>query len=181
MPGLMASDHRAHIDQNVATIASLREHAEGDLSAHQRGIERVTAALGRPRSIYVTIAVVSLWCIANVFAPSFGVRALDPPPFLYLQGSIGFVALLTMIMVLTSQNRQLKDAERSAHLDLQINLLAEQKITKLVELVEKLRRDSPHVPNRADPVAKVMTEPVDPKAVATALEDHRKSDDNISR
>src|SRR5215211_6792505 len=148
MGGFMARDHRAHIDQNVATIASLREHADGDLSAHQRSVESVTAALGRPRSIYVTITVVSLWCAANVIAPSLGMQAVDPPPFFYLQGCVGCVALLMMIMVLTSQARQRKEAERDAHLDLQINLLAEQKITKLVSLVEELRRDMPHVPNR---------------------------------
>lgn len=178
----MESDKRAHIHQNVATIASLREHAEGDLSAHQRGIENVTAALAQPRSIYVTVAIVSMWCAVNVIAPWFGMPAFDPPPFFYLQGSVGFVALLTMIMVLTSQNRQRKDAERSAHLDLQINLLAEQKITKLVALVEELRRDIPTVPNRVDKVAEVMTEPLDPRAVMTALEDKlvRTEEDDIS-
>lgn len=144
----MARDHRAHIDQNVATIASLREHAEEDLSAQQRGIESVTAALGQPRSIYVVIAVVLLWCGANVIGPRFGVQPFDPPPFLYLQGSIGFVALLTMIMVLTSQARQRKEAERNAHLDLQINLLAEQKI--MTALDERLGDDDLSIVRRLE-------------------------------
>jgi len=160
-----------HIDQNIATIASLREHAEEDLSTHQRGIESVTAAIGRPRSIYVTLIFASVWCLFNALAPLMDLRAFDPPPFFYLQGLVAFAALLTTTMVLTAQNRQRRQAEHRAHLDLQVNLLAEQKVTKLISLVEELRRDIPTVPDRVDLVAEVMTEPIDPKAVMTAIED----------
>lgn len=74
-------------------------------------------------------------------------------------------------MVLTTQNRQSRHAERHAQLDLQVNLLAEQKVAKLIALVEELRRDMPSVPDRVDPVAEGMTEPLDPEVVLTVLED----------
>jgi uncharacterized membrane protein len=73
-------------------------------------------------------------------------------------------------MVLTTQNRQAKQAERRAELDLQVNLLSEQKITKVIALFEELRRDMPAVPNRDDPVATAMTHAVDPHDVISALE-----------
>jgi uncharacterized membrane protein len=158
------------VNQNVETIASLRARSEAELSKHQRGIERITAALGRPRSIYVVLSVVALWVGFNTFAAKVGLRPPDPPPFEALQALVGLAALLMTIMVLTTQNRQSKHTEQRAHLDLQVNLLAEQKVAKLIALLEELRRDIPAVPDRVDREAQVMTEPLDPAAVMTALE-----------
>ena len=50
-----------------------------------------------------------------------------------------------------------------------MNLTAEQKIAKLIELIEELRRDIPSVTNRVDLQAETMAQAVDPEAVLTAL------------
>jgi uncharacterized membrane protein len=156
------------IHRNVETIASLRARAEEELSEHRRRVERLTAALGQPLTIYVVLFVVIGWVLANVALARGGWMEPDPPPFAYLQGAVGLAALLMTTMVLTTQNRQSKHAEQRAHLDLQVNLLAEQKAAKLIALVEELRRDLP-VPDRKDLVAEVMTQPLDPGAVMNAL------------
>ncbi|MEO7095962.1 MAG: DUF1003 domain-containing protein, partial [Polyangiales bacterium] len=96
---------------------------------------------------------------------------LDPPPFFWLQGCVALGALLTALMVLTTQNRQSRHVEERAHLDLQVNLAAEQKTAKLIALLEELRRDLPNVPNRRDAIADAMTRAVDPHAALKALED----------
>jgi uncharacterized membrane protein len=157
------------IHQNVETIASLHARAEDEVSAHQRGVESVTAAVGRPASIYAIALVVLGWMTINLLLPRLGRSALDPPPFPLLQGAVGLSALFVTIIVLTTQNRQSKHAEQRAQLDLQVNLLAEQKVAKVIALVEELRRDMPAVPDRVDRVAEVMTTPLDPNAVMTAL------------
>jgi uncharacterized membrane protein len=84
-------------------------------------------------------------------------------------------------MVLITQSRQSRDQEQRAELELQINLLAEQKIAKLIALVEELRRDLPTVANRVDHVAEVMQEPVDPHAVLSALETALQSEPERSK
>src|SRR5579859_1925498 len=91
------------INQNVETIASLRARSEAGVSSHQRGIERITLALGRPRSIYVVLALVALWIGFNACASVSGMRAPDPPPYAVLQALVGVAALLMTIMVLSSQ------------------------------------------------------------------------------
>jgi uncharacterized membrane protein len=164
-----------HIAQNVETIAALRAHAEEGVGVHQRTVERFTASLGRPRTLYVIVLFVASWIAFNVLASRIGIRAFDPPPFTWLQGLIGVGALLMTTMVLTTQNRQTKHIEQRAHLDLQINLLAEQKAAKLIALVEELRRDMPTVRDRVDPVADAMQEAVDPRAVLTAMEETMES------
>ena len=166
----MAADNR---HENVETLASLRARAEHDVSHHQRRIESLTAQLGRPGSFYVIVVGVAAWSGFNLLAPHLGLRAFDPPPFVWLQGLVGLGALLMATIILITQNRQTKHAEQRSQLDLQVNLLSEQKAAKLIALLEELRRDIPSVHNRVDRVAEAMEEPVDPHAVLSALEDSK--------
>jgi uncharacterized membrane protein len=64
----------------------------------------------------------------------------------------------------------LPHAEQRAQLSLQLNLLSEQKIAKLITLVEELRCDLPNVKNRYDPKAEEMKQAADPHVVMNALE-----------
>jgi uncharacterized membrane protein len=161
---------QAHVAQTIEAVLALCARQEERIGRHQRLIERVTHGLGRPRTIYLTLVIVSAWVAFNVVAPSFSLYVFDPAPFSRLQDVIGLAALLMTIMVLTTQNRQAKHAEDRAHLDLQVNLLAEQKIAKLIALVEELRRDLPNVQNRTDSVAEAMARAVDAREISKALE-----------
>lgn len=158
------------VGHTIETIALLHARAEQKVHPHQRAIEAVTGLLGRPAFLHAVLLLVVFWVLVNVFAHRLGWKQLDPPPFYWLQGTVGLGALLMTIVVLTTQNRQGQLAERRAQLDLQINLLTEQKVAKLIQLVEELRRDLPTVRNRQDLEAEVMTEATDPHAVLTALE-----------
>lgn len=158
------------VSQTIDTIAALHARAEQKVDRHQRAVETVTALLGRPAFLYLIQFLVVAWVLLNVFARRLGLPRIDAPPFYWLQGVIGLSALLLTVVVLITQNRQGRLAERRAQLDLQINLLTEQKVAKLIQLVEELRRDLPSVQNRHDPEAEAMTEATDPHAVLTALE-----------
>ena len=158
-----------HVAQSVGNVASLQARARGTLTQHQRSVEWLTMALGRPRTLYVVVALVAVWIGVNTRLYLVNGRALDPPPFPWLQGAITLGALLMATMVLITQNRQTKHAEQRAALDLQVNLLAEQKIAKLIALIEELRRDLP-VRDRIDREAEAMKRAVDPQAVMSKLE-----------
>lgn len=152
-------------------VLALRARQEEQVGRHQRLVERVTNALGRPRTIYVTLIFVGAWISLSLLSTALSLPVFDPPPFSRLQGVIGLAALLMTTMVLTTQNRQARHAEQRAHLDLEVNILAEQKIAKLIALVEELRRDMPNVHDRKDAVAERMTRALDPGAVIAALEE----------
>lgn len=153
-------------------VLALRARQEDQIGRHQRLVERVALALGRPRTVYLTLAAAVAWVAFNLLAPTLSLPVLDAPPFSRTQGVVGLAALLMTITVLTTQNRQARHAEQRAHLDLQVNLLAEQKIAKLIALVEELRRDLPNVPNRRDSLADAMTSAMEPDAVISALEEN---------
>lgn len=159
-----------HVGHNIQMIAALFAKAERRVGRHQLAIERMTDVFGRPITTYVLALAVLGWILANAMAPHFGIQSLDPPPFPWLQGAACIAALLMTVTILTTQNRVAKLAQQRAHLDLQVNLIAEEKIAKLIALVEELRRDLPSVKNRKDSLADAMTEAVDVHAVADELE-----------
>jgi uncharacterized membrane protein len=157
--------------QDIESVASIRARAEQRLDRHQRMMEVLTTALGRPRTVYVTLSMVAGWVAFNLVTPNlFGWGRIDPPPFFWLQGIVALSALLMTTLVLITANRQTRNAEERSHLDLQVNLLAEHKVAKLIALVEELRRDLPMVRDRIDREADSMQEAVDPAAMLAALE-----------
>jgi uncharacterized membrane protein len=159
-----------HIDQNIESVAALQRRERGVTSASQRLVERISRIIGRPAYLVVLLAVVVAWVSTNVLAP-FGMTAFDPPPFELLDGVLTFSALVTATIVLIAQNRQTRREQQHRHLDLQVSLLTEQKVTKLIHLVEELRRDMPMVKDREDPHAAVLQQATDTAAVVSAMEE----------
>ena len=157
------------IDQDIETLVSIRMRAEEDVDQHQRRIEKITSSLGQPRFLYFILSLVLLWIVTNLLLTAAGIRPFDPPPFYWLEGLIGLSALLMTIVVLITQNRQGKVDDQRRHLDLTITLLTERKVSKLIDLVEELRRDIPTVKDRHDPQAEVMKEMADPDAVLSSF------------
>jgi uncharacterized membrane protein len=158
------------VGENAQTMAVLRADLEQSVGRHQRAIEALTGHIGRPGVLYGMIVCAWLWMLYNTLAPWLHLTQLDAPPFFWLQGAFCFVALTVTLLVLITQNRQEHRAERYAQLDLQINMLAEQKEAKIIALLEELRRDLPMVRNRRDSVAEAMIEPTNHQEVFLALE-----------
>ncbi len=157
------------VDQDIETIVAMRMKAERKVSRHQRVIEKTTNSLGRPLTLYIIALFLIGGILISVQHSSFGLPAFDPPPFSWLQGIISLSALVMTVLVLTTQARQEKLAEQRRHLDLQITLLTERKVSKIIELLEDLRRDLPSVENHNDPEAHAMREPVDPHTALSSL------------
>ena len=157
------------LDQDIEAIVALRMHAERKVSRHQRALEKVTSTLGRPLTVYTIILCIVLWILLNTFSHALGLSAFDASPFPWLQDIVSVGALLMTVVVLTTQNRQAKLAEQRRHLDLQINLLTERKVSKMIEMLADLRDDLPSVRKRLDPEVEVMQEPIDPQTALTAL------------
>lgn len=159
------------IGRNIDTITELHAQAERDVPGHQHFIESLTHSLARPRFLYSMLLVVSLWILPNVLPRRFKLPVFDPPPFNKLQSIATLSSLFITTGVLIRQSRQEKLAEQRAQLTMQLNLLSEQKIAKLISLIEELRLDLPDVQNRSDPEADVMQEPTDPRQVLETLEE----------
>jgi uncharacterized membrane protein len=161
------------INENIATIAEFYERHEQSVSLPQKVIEKLSVFLGSPGYIASSVVFVLCWIAANLVAPEYGYRQVDPPPFSWLQGIITFNAFIISTTVLIRQNRMTKLAEHHSHLDLQVNMLTEEKTSKIIALLEELRRDMPDVSNKIDPEADELAQPADTKTVLSAIESER--------
>ncbi len=167
------------IGQNIESISAFYTREQQKISGSQRIVEIFSGFVGRPLFLGCVILFVALWVLYNTSASQFGWVKFDPAPFFWLQGTVSLGALLTTTVVLIKQNRLTRFEEQRAHLDLQVTLLTEQKTTKLIQLVEELRRDLPMVKNRHDPEAEVLKQPTDPHQVLAALDEMRDTDNQI--
>jgi uncharacterized membrane protein len=112
---------------------------------------------------------VALWIVGNSVASRLGVEPIDPPPFAWLGLVATLFSLLLVVLLLVAQKHE---DELNAHRDtltLELSILSEHKIAKVIQLLEELRRDSPHVQDRDDPQAEQMAEPADAGSVLAAV------------
>ncbi len=158
------------ISQNIDAVVALHAFAEQQVDTHQRTVESLTAWLGRPQFFYGILVGAGLWMGVNAAAPLLHLPRFDDPPFAWLQGAIGLGALLMTSVILITQNRQGKLAERREQLELQMSLLSEQRTAKIIDLLEELRRDLPSVKNRVDLEAEALTKTVNPHEVLATFE-----------
>ena len=57
------------IDEAIESVAELERKALESASLEQRAIERFTLALGRPRTVWIILAIVAAWAAVNVASP----------------------------------------------------------------------------------------------------------------
>jgi len=162
---------RDQIGQNIEAVRNYYTREEQKISRSQRILERISRLVGQPAFLGFILLFVALWMIANAALRQFGPAEFDPPPFFWLQGIVGLGALLTATVVLTKQNRLSKLAEQRELLDLKVTLLTEQKVAKLIDLLEELRRDLPNVKDSHDPEAAAMQQSMNPDRVLAALDE----------
>ena len=130
--GLSASEQ-----ENLETLASAYERDDASVSGMQLAIESISAFFGSPAYFAFAIAFIVGWIAVNCVGIRMGWTYVDRPPFFWLQGIVSANALLLTIAVLIRQNRMAQQAAHRAHLDLQINLLTEQKVTKVLQLLRQ--------------------------------------------
>jgi uncharacterized membrane protein len=112
-----------------------------------------------------------LWMVGNILAGFMGIRPVDPPPFVWLQGAITTGALYVAALILTTQRRQDELSGHREQLTLELAISNDQKISKIISLLEESRRDNPMIINRIDDKAQAMSTPSDHHSVLEAIKD----------
>jgi uncharacterized membrane protein len=166
------------ITENIQAIVELHKRAENEISRQQRTIERITNFLGRPIFLFIILAFVALWIISNTLLIKSGLSAFDPPPFTWLVSLLTLGALLQTTMILITQNRADMMTERHTQLDLQVSLIMDQKMSKLLTMVDQFRQVHPDLESGTDPEVEALKKTVDPhetvKTLNQSFEEHER-------
>ena len=170
-----------HIEETIESIAGLHAEHHANATHHQRVVDRITSLLGSANFIAALTVFVVGWVSLNGFAAALGYRALDPPPFAWLAGAASLASLYLVILILTTKRGDDRLTLRRELLNLELTILSEQKIAKVVALLEELRQDSPHLHDRVDELAEAMSQPADPQSVIDAIKESRSESAHVSR
>ena len=161
----------AHIDDTIQAIAKLHSDHRQEAGTLQRLVERLTASIGRPQFIAALTTGIALWIGGNLVLLLYDLKPWDDPPFGWLQGALGLLALYVTVLILTTQRREDQLAGYREQLTLELAILSEQKSAKIIALLEEMRRDSPSLKNRIDVEAAEMAVAADPQAVLDAIKE----------
>lgn len=136
------------VDRNIEALLAVRKEAEERRTAQDRIVDAVTAFAGSIWCVFVHAALLVFWLLAN--SGKLGIRPWDPYPFVMLAMAASVEAIFLSTFVLIGQNRQAIAADRRADLDVQIDLLTEHEVTRLINMVDAIARKvgvDPDVPD----------------------------------
>jgi uncharacterized membrane protein len=157
--------------ENLEVLSRFQDREEEQISGVQLAIERISRFFGSPAYFAFVVVFIVLWVLVNTWGLRHGWHHVDAPPFQWLQGLVSSNALLLTVAVLIRQNRMALVAEHRAHLDLQINLLTEQKVTKILQLIDELRRERTAQHGHTDEQVTEMSKPADAHALMHAIKE----------
>jgi len=165
---IVPEDDRAeHIAKSIEDVVRLETRDQMGFS--QRVASVVTAIAGSMLFVWLNIAWFATWIIINVaFSDPF-----DPFPFTFLTMIVSLEAIFLSVFVLITQNRQALQADRRAKVDLEVNTVAEQEVTKLIGMVEQIH-DHLGIKEPDDPELRAMKQPTAVEELADAVEEAEK-------
>ena len=155
---------------NVSAITAMEEAAIASRSCGERISDAVAHHAGRTWFIVAHAAWFGGWILLNTGIMP-GIRPFDRFPYQFLTFVVSLEAIFLSLFILMSQNRANKQADSRSHLDLQINLLAEQESTKMLEMLQSLCEHH-KLPVARDPEVDLLKSPTKPAELLTELQEH---------
>ena len=124
------------VHRNIEAMARVRAEADSRRTRQERIADAITRFAGTMWFVYIHALVYGTWILVNV-RQFPGVPRFDPE-FVKLAMAASVEAIFLSTFILISQNRMAAIAERRAELDLQISLLTEHELTRLIELTDAI-------------------------------------------
>src|SRR5690349_2208932 len=122
------------VHENIEQLIAIRDSEEQKKGLQEKAADLLTRFSGSMLFVYVHAVWFGLWIAFNV--GWLGEKPFDPFPFSLLTLIVSLEAIFLSTFVLISQNHASQMADRRADLDLQINLLSEHEITRLLTLMD---------------------------------------------
>ncbi len=125
------------MERNIRTIIHLRTKTASERGLQDRIADLITSASGRMIFVYIHIVWFGIWILINT--GKFGMRIFDPFPYGLLTMVVSLEAIFLSTFVLISQNRLSAESDRRADLDLQIGLLTEHELTRVLQMLDAIQ------------------------------------------
>jgi uncharacterized membrane protein len=155
------------VERNIRALIARRTAREHALTWQERLATHISRFAGSMAFVWLHLAFYGLWITINVglipplprFDPDFVLLAME--------ASVEAIFLSTFILI--TQNRMMAHSERRADLNLQISLLAEHEVTRLIAMVTEIGQRM-NVSEAHHNELQELRKTVDPERVLDALE-----------
>jgi uncharacterized membrane protein len=148
-------------------IRSLKARSDARRSFSERIADTLTTSLGSMPFLIFNVLLLVIWVVINVgLLP--GIKPFDPYPFGLLTMIVSLAGVLLAIIVLISQKRASQIADLRAEIDLQVDMLAEQELTKLMQMM-RLLIEKNGIDISQDEDLRTMLEPTDMNRIEEIL------------
>ena len=164
------------VERNIRALLGRHLREEQHAGWQDRVADGITRFTGSMRFVYLHLALFGLWIMVNL--PGVPLPHFDPTyVVLAMVASVEAIFLSTFILI--TQNRMTAQAEKRADLDLQISLLAEHEITRLITLTTAIAARL-GIDTGQDPELAELAQDVAPEQVLDTMEtiQHRTADAN---
>jgi uncharacterized membrane protein len=125
------------VERNIDALLLQRHKEEAKKTFEEKLADKVTRFTGNMFFVYLHLILFGTWIIWNL--GWLGYEPFDPS-FVVLAMFASVEAIFLSTFVLISQNRMAAQSEKRAELDLQVSLLAEHEITRLITLVSAMAK-----------------------------------------
>jgi uncharacterized membrane protein len=161
----------AHIvTRNIDALLERRKKEEKDKTREEKTADAVTRFTGNMLFVYIHLALFGIWIFWN--AGLLGLKPFDPS-FVVLAMFASVEAIFLSTFVLISQNRMNAAADKRAELDLQVSLLTEHEVTRLITLVTAMAQKM-DIADAYHPEIDELAKDVHPEKVMDTMEQHKK-------
>lgn len=160
------------IGHNIRTLLELRRAEEKELGWQDKMAAWITNFTGSMEFVYIHAVGYGLW-IAISQGWIRGIPRFDPTlVILAMEASVEAIFLSTFILI--TQKRMMAESDRRADLNLQISLLAEHEITRLITLTREMAK-SMGIEEAQEPELEELSKDVAPEQVLKSMDEQERS------
>jgi uncharacterized membrane protein len=165
------------VDRNITALLERRRQADREAGASERIAGTITRFTGSMAFVVIHLVLFGTWIVWNLGV--LGLPEFDES-FVVLAMVASVEAIFLSTFVLISQNRMTAQADERDDLNLQISLLSEHEVTRLVALVSAIA-DAMGLSEASDPEIQQLVEDVRPEQVLDAIAARRDQDPDRGR
>jgi uncharacterized membrane protein len=172
----MAKDHVSFLkslfseneEERKRVFRSIKAKADAKRTPLEKMADSMTSNFGSNTFLWFNVVLFIFWILVNTNKIQ-SIPAFDPFPFNLLTNIVSLEAIILAIFVLISQNRTSKIDDLREETHLQLNLISEREITKIIKMLALLLENE-GIDLSQDPELKRMVRPVSEEEIERRLE-----------
>jgi uncharacterized membrane protein len=166
----MMNENAGQTTSHIDSIVRQEEEALERRSTSERFADAVGIFAGSLLFVLIHLLLLIIWIAVN--SPSVvRIKPFDPYPFALLGVVVAIEAVILSSFILMRQNRMMRRGERRDHLNLQVDLLSEKEITKLLQMVRAICQKMDLKDIMADKEIRELTQDTSIESLSQTLED----------